>query len=158
MEEIRLKLMEILNITPANYHEVLEKEKEKEIEKVRLKENSEGMVLYYLNKSNETIGLLKLKTNWYIFLRALREKLSFYFNNKNKENIDIIQKINKRYNEIQLWLSLTNKQVNEWKNVAEQFTNWMNCQQQLAIPIRAVDIKSKFPIFWKEFFSSTFFQ
>ena len=152
---IACNVMELLDITPANY-KIIEKEKEKEIEKIRSKEDSEGMVLYYLNKNNETIGLLKLKTCWYILLRALREKLSYYFGNKNKiVQINIKNKIEERYNEIQKWLLLSNQQLEDWKNVAIQFTDWMILQKKYK---QAEDIKSKFPIYWKEFISNEYYN
>ena len=166
---ITCNVMEALNITTANYYEIPcsggggggngEKEMS-EMEKIRSTENSEGMVLYYLNKNNETIGLLKLKTCWYIFLRALREQLSKYFNiKKQNQDTNIEEKINNRYDQLQSRLSLRNDQINEWKNIAKEFTNWLsNKQKSSTIIIEANDIKSKFPIFWKEFLSDSFFQ
>ena len=44
--------------------------------RVRDGRDYEGEVLYFMDKDNNTVGLLKKKTTWYIMLRAIREKVS----------------------------------------------------------------------------------
>ena len=149
---IACKVMDALNFTSANCEMVDTVEERSIIEKVRSKENSEGSVLYYLNENYQTIGFLKLKTEWYICLRALREKLSRHVGDVNKNRIirtPVEERINKRYDEIQQWLTLTDHQTNEWKRIAKQFTDWL-----LALGrdvVSAESVKSQFPIFWNEF-------
>ena len=41
---------------------------------IKIEKNSEGKVFYYLNRRNETIGMTKIKTNWYICLRGFKRK------------------------------------------------------------------------------------
>ena len=155
---VTCKVMETLNMIIPNYQVIKAggKEETEKINEIRSRENSEGMVLYYLNEQNQTIGLLKVKTFWYILLRALREKLNFHFKLKEKEgfaanNNKLIEKINKRYDEIQKWLGLTNDRINGWKEIAEKFVSWLNIEENKDGPIRAVDIKSQFPIYWNKF-------
>ena len=44
------------------------------MESVRRGYGYEGEVLYFLDDKNDTIGLLKKKTAWYVLARAVREK------------------------------------------------------------------------------------
>ena len=142
-------IMEVLNLTPANYE--ISNDGKKMDKKIRYRENCEGSVLYYLNKNNETIGFLKLKSFWYIFLRALREKLSRHVNDVNKNRVirkPIEESINNRYDQIQGWLKLTAAETNEWKEIAQKFKNWL---LQLNRHISAEEVKIKFPILWDKF-------
>ena len=158
---IACEVMETLGFASANYeiYKMEDEEELSEMKEIRMKEDSEGVVLYHLNENDETIGLLKLKTTWYICLRALREKLSRYFNQKQVWEIDDLEKkINERYDQIQMWLSLTNEQVYEWKDIAKRFITWLNQQQNVLLISKGMDIKSKFPIFWKQFLSNVYFN
>ena len=49
---------------------------EERMVKVREGRDYEGEVLYFMDSNNNTVGLLKKKTTWYIVLRAIREKVS----------------------------------------------------------------------------------
>ena len=49
---------------------------EERMAKVREGRDYEGEVLYFMDSNNNTVGLLKKKTTWYIILRAIREKVS----------------------------------------------------------------------------------
>ena len=146
---IAIKVMRILNITCANY-KLCEKEEEKEeIGKSRNEYDNEGYVIYYLDKNNDTIGMIKLKTLWYIFLRALRQKTDFYFRNRDKVDYPKFkQSLSKRYDEIQKFVNITNINVNSWKIVGYKFIDWLQQQQQQQ---QIIWIQSKFPIFWKDF-------
>ena len=151
---IACKVLQVLGITTTNYRIFTgtDEEKRKEFEKVRLTKNSEGYVLYFLNSNLETIGLVKLKTNWYIFLRALREKLSKYIHKEKNDKIK--ERVNERYDEIQKWLKLTNSQVNEWKENAGRFIDWLETEEKLTYRKEAAEIKSDFPKLWEKFLDS----
>ncbi len=41
----------------------------------RVREDREGAVAYFLDAAGRVIGLWKLKTAWYILVRAIREKV-----------------------------------------------------------------------------------
>ena len=49
---------------------------EERMVRVREGRDYEGEVLYFMDRDNNTVGLLKKKTTWYIMLRAIREKVS----------------------------------------------------------------------------------
>lgn len=72
----------------------------------------EGEVFYFLNENEETIGMIKVKTRWYVILRALREKAVYCFlsKKKNKQNWSLENNIHLtqlRLNEIQKWLKFS---------------------------------------------------
>src|ERR1700755_2430092 len=76
---------------------------------------TEGLVLYYLIK-DKTIGLTKVKTIWYIIVRAIREKIKCSVSNKKKKPLsDRINDIKTRLDEIQKWLGFCNKCLDKWK-------------------------------------------
>ena len=141
------KMIIINNDDDNNYKEKIENN-------IRLTTDSEGRVLYYLNNENETIGLIKVKTIWYICLRALREKCAYYFNlldkGKRQHVRDINDIIDKRYNEIQKWLKLSNKEINYWKNIGKRFAIWLKNKRKEET-INSGVIKSTFPSLWKKF-------
>src|ERR1700755_2019524 len=76
---------------------------------------TEGLVLYYLIK-DKTIGLTKVKTIWYIIVRAIREKIKCSVSYKKKKPLsDRINDIKTRLDEIQKWLGFCNKCLDKWK-------------------------------------------
>lgn len=77
----------------------------------------EGYVFYYLN-GNKTIGLTKVKTAWYVMLRALREKVDQGFNSKKQKVVALQDKIaatHKRFRQIQTWIKFSNNYRNQWE-------------------------------------------
>ena len=79
----------------------------------------EGEVLYFLNTNEETIGMVKIKTRWYIILRALREKAVYCFTSrKKKRDWSLEDNINSTYIrliEIQNWLKFSDGYLQKWK-------------------------------------------
>ena len=158
---IAMKIIDTLNISSANYkiyeqrkkdenveEEEDDEEEKKEIENIRHSENSEGVVIYFLNINNETIGMLKLKAFWYIFLRALRQKLSWYLRYGGKKSkTDLKEFVKKRYDELQQSFGLNNDQIMQWKIKAEKFIDWLE-QERRQNPISVKEISSKFPVYW----------
>lgn len=86
---------------------------------VRKELYKEGEVLYFLNKNEETIGLVKAKTTWYIMMRALREKAVYCFiTAKKKSNWslqDYVNSTHKRFGQIQEWLKFSDSYLQSWK-------------------------------------------
>ena len=76
-------------------------------------------MLYFLSEDEETIGLVKAKTVWYIMLRALREKVVYGFNasrRRPQQNIEeCITSCRRRFDEIQEWLLFSSSFLNRWK-------------------------------------------
>lgn len=73
-------------------------------------------MLYFLDKDEETIGLVKTKTIWYIMLRALREKLIYTTRRRQGWSLqDRIESTHKRFMEIKEWLHFSDNYLNGWK-------------------------------------------
>jgi len=87
---------------------------------IRNLENTEGVVIKYLNMDTGEIFRQKHKTIWYILIRAMRECLKHF--NKNVEvNIihsEIYSIFKKRSND---FLNLTPDQLEKWSNIANSF-------------------------------------
>lgn len=73
-------------------------------------------MLYFLGRDEETIGLVKTKTMWYIMLRALREKVLYTTRHRQSSSItDRIDTTHRRFNEIQGWLQFSDSYLEAWK-------------------------------------------
>lgn len=100
----------------AQMHSINYSELDEYILNLRDQENSEGIVAYMVNPdTKETIGLVKLKSKWYVLIRAIREKIKRW-------NID---KIPKRIDEIREWLKLSDKEVEYWKKTGLLFAKYL---------------------------------
>ena len=153
---ISLRIINVLDIPCAPYKIMIidnDKKYKEEIENIRLNViNSEGRVFYFLNNKDETIGLLKVKTVWYICLRALREKCVHHFKLKNIDISTVVNSVNTRYTEIQDWLKLSDDIIKYWNNIGEQFIIWLKNQiDKNLINIQQNPIKSNFPNLWDKF-------
>ena len=134
---------------------------EKVCKSVRADHGYEGVVLYFVNASNNVIGLLKKKTIWYIYLRAIREKMKNYLNQLKKDpeglisiskkvNSDIPSKIKKRFKEIKEWLSIDPKQSHAWTELAIGMSNYL-CNNLINKKISFQDIQFRFPVLWNQY-------
>ena len=117
----------------------------------------EGDVFYYITNDAKTIGLNKVKSAWYILLRALREKLDYFLNSKSKDKYTLEEKINsinKRFKEIQRWLQFTDDYLKSWLTLAEKCLLW--CVKRIAKnEFQSSSIRPEFPIIWKKFLDDT---
>uniref|UniRef100_A0A7S1KUP7 DUF7920 domain-containing protein n=1 Tax=Percolomonas cosmopolitus TaxID=63605 RepID=A0A7S1KUP7_9EUKA len=95
---------EVEDYTPDNL--------QKMIESVRKTPNSEGAVIYFADAYNRTLGLWKVKSEWYIILRAIREKLVNMY-------VDFNARIASRMRQLQNRLSLSNEDVWRWNLLAD---------------------------------------
>ena len=106
----------------------------------RDREDIEGKVLYFLNDNNETIAMCKVKTIWYICLRALRQiAQKFLLMIKKRNDDEDIGKfqfsfIDKRYNEIKSWLNLSQNVTEEWKKKTKLFLYWFTYKKFKCLP------------------------
>ena len=147
---ISLEIMNILNV-PCTPHKIINLDDKgerykQEVQNVRSNTNSEGCVFYIINDRDETIGLIKVKSVWYICLRALREKCKSLAGKKVKASPHLIYaEINKRYDDIQQWLELSDDDIAEWKNNGKNFVNWLKST------VNVNTVKSSFPILWKQY-------
>lgn len=150
--QICLKYFEFFGIsTPENFV-VAAKCVKNTIAELRTETDYEGCVLYYLI-NDRTIGLLKVKTIWYVIMRVLREK-DIFQTSKNgelkKSFPDMIEASKSRIDEIHDWLEISEAYLNEWKKLVESFINWLD-KKIKAKKIQPVNIRPKFHATWKEF-------
>lgn len=127
-------------------------------DQIRRELNKEGEVLYYVMKSEDTIGIVKTKTLWYIVLRALREKATFCFTTaKKRANWNLEDRITstlKRFDELQLWLKFPNDYLEGWKELASGLLRWLDeeIKEGRWTPIR---IRPMFPVIWEDYLKHT---
>ena len=91
--------------------------------------NTEGNVLYFLDDQNRAIRMFTVKTEWYICLRALRQKarnINFSLNKNQEPDFD---KIDQRYEDIQKWLNLSDKDKMHWIKLCKGFIHWLICKK-----------------------------
>lgn len=144
------KVIRVLNIETAQYNIHDSWNLDKIIKDTRMDNNTEGIVLYYLNKNNQTICLLKLKTFWYIFLRALRMKANYFIFNKEAATIlnneQIKTSINKKFDDISKDFQYDDEPTLQYyKDKAFAFIKWVKSSQN------NTKFKTSFPILWREF-------
>nr|XP_045625849.1 uncharacterized protein LOC123775069 isoform X2 [Procambarus clarkii] len=151
-----LNLLTALGFTSPAYSIIEAKDVLQHQTKVRSELYKEGEVLYFLNKNEETIGMAKSKTFWYIIIRALREKAVYCFtSNKKPQNWcleDGICSTCTRLEEIQNWLKFSDSYLQRWKEMGKGFLQWLSEElekEQIAVE----DIRPKFPIIWEKFLS-----
>ncbi|CAL4064788.1 unnamed protein product [Meganyctiphanes norvegica] len=156
-----IELLSALGFIATPYKIIDRQDLDKFIQRSRNEINKEGYVLYYLKMSSgyeNTIGMAKTKTVWYVILRALREKAVFTFTTAKKRNgwsLDRnINSTHKRFNEIQRWLKFSNEHLSEWNKLSEQFLHWLD--GEININSEAGEsIRPNFPIIWDRFLKNT---
>jgi len=128
---------------------------------IRSEYGKEGAVLYFIDKSNQVIGLLKKKTRWYILCRAVREKMKMMAKNlsQNPENINDIKekqfkKTTVRLSEIQKWLGLSDDIIKLWTQLATSFMEWL-APKIVKNQITSETVDSLFPVLWRDFLIET---
>jgi len=117
-----------------------------------------GSVLYFLNKNDQVIGLLKKKTIWYVILRAIREKarpmLAGWEKNHKINLSETIDKTSRRLNAIQKWLGFSNQILDQWKMLAGEFLKWLMEGAKKKV-ITRTDVADEYPILWSKFLQET---
>lgn len=123
-------------------------------ERVRNELYKEGEVMYFVNGKGETIGIAKVKTCWYVVLRALREQtVNSFTAAKKRENWTLQGRIalaHKRLNSIQHWLCFSNEYLAKWKKLSAGFLTWLHNEINNRREI-ATNIRPHFPIMWERF-------
>ncbi|KAF2365656.1 hypothetical protein FHG87_003601, partial [Trinorchestia longiramus] len=120
--------------------------------KTRREKYTEGNVYYFEDASHNTIGMVKLKSGWYIHLRALREQASY--RHTAKKNIKTLEeakaRARKRVRELQEFLFTPEEELEAWKQVADLWMEWVE-EKVLAGHVTGHEIKYNFPLVWKPF-------
>lgn len=140
--------------TPTCYSIPFKNVKEK-IEEIRKIKNSEGYVLYYLI-NDRTVGIVKVKTIWYVVLRAVREK-DIFFTSRERKVVkpvsEIIEISHKLIDEVQKWLEFNDDYSNKWKKLIKVFISWLYVKIK-SDKIYFKEVRTKFPEIWKMFLNA----
>ena len=65
-----------------------------------------------------------------------------------------VQKLEKRCDQIQLWLSLDQEATNEWKSLGGKCMRWMVAKLKSG-ELQLSDIADLFPVTWKKYLTET---
>ncbi|CAL4058686.1 unnamed protein product [Meganyctiphanes norvegica] len=156
-----LDLATALNLPCANYEIIPTHTVDNFIVQSRRKVQSEGHVLYFVkceNGEEHTIGLAKTKTEWYVILRALREKAVYCFTaGKKKHDWNLTERIkstHKRLRELQEWLKFSDEVLSKWTKLSEEFMRWLN-EEVNSGGEEAQQIRPMFPVIWERFCEAT---
>lgn len=106
--------------------------------------NYEGAVLVLLNEKKEVVDLVKVKTWWYVLLRAIREKVR-----RVKETTDqeTIQKLKKRLKELKTSMTISEEYIEIFTNLGSKFVEWIIEPGKNRMDL----FKEKYPILWLDF-------
>jgi len=149
-----------VGLDTANYEVVAAKDAETRMVEIRAGYGYEGEVMYFLDKDDTTVGLLKKKTAWYVLCRAIREKVSNAFSAFKKNpggwtrqlsNSHLVR-IDNRIDQIRKWLELSESEANRWKKLGKDFQNWLisNIQSDMK-NMDKYAVRGKFPQLWNSF-------
>ena len=156
---VSLNIASSLGLATAVHEVILASQAESRMEKVRAGYGYEGEVLYFLDKEDKTVGLVKKKTAWYVLCRAIREKVNAarcqYRKeggmSKQKENLHL-EKLERRINEIRTWLDLSEATTRHWCLLGKTFFKWTLEQlKQNPEKLEELCARGGFPQQWQSF-------
>ena len=141
------------------YHETLHlNELNSHVKKIRDAKNTEGVVYYFQDANKNTLGLLKLKSIWYILRRALREQAcNRRMDSNNLNGISPLDykkdRARKRLVDIQKWLYTTDEQVKMWQALSDKWMEFV--EKEIEQNRLAPDsIRFSFPTIWNSLLSN----
>ncbi|EDQ86758.1 uncharacterized protein MONBRDRAFT_33624 [Monosiga brevicollis MX1] len=130
----------------------------------------EGAVLYYLNDAGEVLGLLKKKSNWYVILRACREKLRAglgafckevksgrepnYHAQAERLKARTVQRMMARLKQLNEWLVMTPEEMAAWSSLLTDFITHVfdrAAQVQGRVNAFVEEVRCQFPQTWHSF-------
>merc|ERR1712013_556089 len=132
---------------------------ESRMEKVRAGYGYEGEVLYFLDKEDKTVGLVKKKTAWYVLCLRLKSSPGEWETrtrkeggmSKQKENLHL-EKLERRINEIRTWLDLSKTTTRHWCLLGKTFFKWTLEQlKQNPEKLEELCARGGFPQQWQSF-------
>ena len=89
------QLMKDISMLTVTYTVISTAQLQQTVQNIRKKLHTEGSVLYVCNSTTKcTIGLWKVKSSWYVYIRALRQKA---------QRDASVERIHTRFNQIQKW-------------------------------------------------------
>ena len=124
--ELTLNLFNILGFDIPLYNKLDLATIEDHMQRTRKKSNTEGIV-YYFENLQKTIGLVKIKSSWYVHLRAIRQQATYRYLTKGQtKTLDEAKaKSHRRIKELQKWLFTTEKELLGWNNFSDLFFDWL---------------------------------
>ncbi|CAL1535278.1 unnamed protein product [Lymnaea stagnalis] len=159
---IGIQIARALGLKTIDYEVISNTEVDERMKQIRQGYQYEGEVLYFLDETDVVIGLLKKKTAWYILCRAIREKARASAASllKNRSTFSLsksIKQVEKRMDEIQKWLGLSDQVKDQWRDLGVSFISY--CVKQLENGYYSMeDIAERFPIVWKDHLEASGFS
>jgi len=112
-------------------------------ERVKSKWQTEGYVLVLLNKFDRVIDLVKVKSTWYVLLRAIREKT------KQKELS--VDNMKERLTKLKKTMGLNPQFTDKFISIAKIYFNWIRADKSQT---RKQQAMSSFPKSWMNFLTT----
>lgn len=142
---------------PVEIEEIDIKNLDTALSESRFGADSEGYVFYGINSDGNVIHMYKRKTNWYVSLRAIRQRgIAFLIgmHKSLKTKSEIIKngkkKVLCRIDEIQKWLKMSEEEVELYKNIGIRFIEYIAHKEYTK-----EEIRNKFPFILMEMALST---
>ena len=166
--KIGIDLASDIGFKTVAYEVIQPNELDNRMNKIRHDYGYEGEVLYFLDSSENVIGLLKKKTAWYVVARAIREQAANALNAWNKKgasNYDPVgseERMVKRLKAIKIWLDLSDDCLNSWLKIGKGFIKWIirlaeeadkdsHEDKDKTLSSKDIELRSKFPRHWKAY-------
>jgi hypothetical protein len=137
------------NCDTIDYKVIEYSEFDEHVKEIHKATESEGEVMYFVDKDDVVIGLLKKKTVWYVIIRAIREKLRHAL--KHTLNVDKLNKtFHKKLVDTEDWLKFDD--FDNWYTIASSFFAWLHDQQsEHGIDTILRRYNNEFPLLYDEF-------
>ena len=164
--KLGIDLARDLGFKTVEYEVIQPTEIDDRMNKIRHDYGYEGEVLYFLDSSENVIGLLKKKTAWYIIARAIREQTANALNTWNKNGpsnynpLASEERMTKRLKAIKAWLDLSDECLEAWLKIGQGFVKWMitlaeegdsHEKKDKEVLRNDLELRSKFPKHWKAY-------
>ncbi|KAF2365655.1 hypothetical protein FHG87_003600, partial [Trinorchestia longiramus] len=154
-----LELFSVLGFSVPKYECIEYGEFNDLFQKTRAARNTEGVVCYHTDYEGNTIGILKLKSNWYVHLRALRQQAAQRYavkrNVKKMKSLDEAKEKSRcRMEELQEWLHTTGEELCAWQTLSDLWMEWLEVQVE-SQNIEPSQIRENFPAIFGPFSCSS---
>lgn len=155
--DIVLEFYKIIGFKSADYEIVGVSDVSSSLKEVRARKKTEGVVIYFEDKDQNVIGLIKVKSRWYIHLRALRQQAASRFSfkkSKSTRNMDQAkERSRQRMEELKQWLQTSDDELKFWQDLSDLWMVWIETKVKNE-EIDPLDIRNNFPVVWTPFTKS----
>jgi len=117
------------------------------------RENIEGENLYFLDDACNVLGMITVKTSWYVHARALKEgALSMLKQRKDKPWVEVhVKKMHARLELVGHWLNVEYDTKKKWMERGEEWIRWINEMSNGNKPLKKHQLVNAFPDVWESF-------